>query len=85
MDFAWGEDIEKGVKKAAGRHADATNAPNIVGQAMKRRELIGLLVDKLMRGIPLCPLLAVGSSFRSLLYLHSGTNALKHYRTVIIL
>jgi hypothetical protein len=31
IDFAWGEDIEKGVKKAAGRHADATNASNIVG------------------------------------------------------
>jgi hypothetical protein len=30
MDLAGGKDIEKGVKKAAGRHADATNAPNIV-------------------------------------------------------
>jgi hypothetical protein len=30
MDFVGGEDIEVGVKKAAGRHADATNASNIV-------------------------------------------------------
>jgi hypothetical protein len=30
MDFVGGEEIEKGVKKAAGRHVDATNASNIV-------------------------------------------------------
>jgi hypothetical protein len=30
IDFAWREDPEKGGKKAAGCHADATNASNIV-------------------------------------------------------
>jgi hypothetical protein len=30
MDFVGGGEIEKGVKKAAGRHADATYASNIV-------------------------------------------------------
>jgi hypothetical protein len=31
MDFVGDDDAEKGVKKAAGRYADATNASNIVG------------------------------------------------------
>jgi hypothetical protein len=38
MDFVGGDEIEKGVKKAAGRHADATNASNIVAT----RGLIGM-------------------------------------------
>jgi hypothetical protein len=31
MDFVGDDDAKKGVKKAAGRYADATNASNIVG------------------------------------------------------
>jgi hypothetical protein len=62
MDFTGGEDIEKGVKKAAGRHADATNASKSVGQENKKGELIGLLVDWLIRKS--CIRIALRAGFR---------------------
>jgi hypothetical protein len=62
MDLAGRKDIEKGVKKAAGRHADATNASKSVGQENKRGELIGLLVDWLIRKS--CSRIALCAVFR---------------------
>ena len=38
MYFVGDDDVEKGVKKAAGRYTDATNASNIVGEQEVEKE-----------------------------------------------